>query len=214
MAACGAGGAAAGDAGDWVSQQHFGRGPPPISNASDKTGHRAACHSHAADSYSYCRNSAPTRDLPRVARGGYHDFRQRNHLNGRIREAESSFATATWDAARYRIWRSGNAQKVQSNGGGISSGLGFSEDRSCKPSTPSARKRSTHLPTVFGVVWSRPDGHGHAAIHHGANSSALDLSASGWHSCGCPISPQRIAAFGKISVPGADRINNLLKVHI
>jgi hypothetical protein len=81
-------------------------------------------------------------------------------------------------------------------------------------STPSARKRSTHLPTVFGVVWSGPGGHGHAAIHHGANSSALDLSASGWHSCGCPISPQRIAAFGKISVPGPDRIDNLLKVHI
>ena len=133
---------------------------------------------------------------------------------GRLIEAESSFATATWDAARYRIWRSGNAQKVQSNGGGISSGLGFSEDRSCKPSTPSARKRSTHLPTVFGVVWSGPGGHGHAAIHHGANSSALDLSASGWHSCGCPISPQQIAAFGKISVPGPDRIDNLLKVHI
>jgi NMT1/THI5 like len=80
--------------------------------------------------------------------------------------------------------------------------------------TPSARKRSTHLPTVFGVVWSGPGGHGHAAIHHGTNSSALDLSASGWHSCGCPISPQRNAAFGKISVPGPDRIDNLLKVHI
>ena len=32
--------------------------------------------------------------------------------------------------------------------------------------------------------------------------------------CGCPISPQRIAAFGKISVPAPDRIDNLLKVHI
>src|SRR6266536_1528261 len=27
------------------------------------------------------------------------------------------------------------------------------EERSRKPSTPSARKRTTHLPTVFGVVW-------------------------------------------------------------
>jgi hypothetical protein len=26
------------------------------------------------------------------------------------------------------------------------------DERSCKPTTPSARKRSTHLATVFGVV--------------------------------------------------------------
>ena len=42
-----------------------------------------------------------------------------------------------------------------------------------------------------------------------ARTLALDLSASGWHSCGCPISP-----FGKISVPGQYRIDNLLKVDI
>ena len=53
-------------------------------------------------------------------------------------------------------------------------------------------------------VWCglAPVGQGHAAIHHGANSSALDLSASGWHSCGCPISPQRIAAFGRSMASG------------
>jgi hypothetical protein len=101
---------------------------------------------------------------------------------------------------------------VRLYGNGIMVSRKFAEDPAA--ATPSARKRSTHLPTVFGVVWSGPGGHGHAAIHHGANSSALDLSASGWHSCGCPISPQRIAAFGKISVPGPDRIDNLLKVHI
>src|SRR5262245_65925730 len=39
----------------------------------------------------------------------------------------------------------------------VASGIWFGderglEDRSRKPSTPSAQKRSTHLPTVFGVV--------------------------------------------------------------
>jgi hypothetical protein len=29
------------------------------------------------------------------------------------------------------------------------------DDRSCKPASPSARKRSTHLATVFGVVLNR-----------------------------------------------------------
>src|SRR3954453_20657861 len=46
-----------------------------------KTGHRAACHSHAADSCSYCRNSAPTRNLPRVVRGGYHNSGSGMHIN-------------------------------------------------------------------------------------------------------------------------------------
>jgi hypothetical protein len=28
------------------------------------------------------------------------------------------------------------------------------DERSCKPATPSARNRATHLATVFGVVWN------------------------------------------------------------
>ena len=43
---------------------------------------RAACHLHAVDSCSYCRNSAPTRNLPRVVRRRYHNSGSDRHLNG------------------------------------------------------------------------------------------------------------------------------------
>src|SRR5262249_16954694 len=44
------------------------------------------------------------------------------------------------------------------------------EDRSRKPSTPSAQKRPTHLPTVFGVVLNwRAAAALDAAIHNGTN---------------------------------------------
>jgi hypothetical protein len=56
---------------------------------------RAACHSHAADSCSYCRNFAPTRNLPRLVRRGYHNSGSDMHLNGLVwTEAETGFATA------------------------------------------------------------------------------------------------------------------------
>ena len=63
-------------------------------------------------------------------------------------------------------------------------GLGFSEDRSCKQSTLK-RGSGEHLPTVLCGV-PGPDGHGHAAIHHGANSSALDL----WRQAGILVGAQ------------------------
>jgi len=75
---------------------------------------RAACHSHAADSCSYCRNSAPTRNLPCVVRRGYHNLGSDMHLNRLAwTVSETGFATATWDAGRCPSGSSGGPPALQ-----------------------------------------------------------------------------------------------------
>src|SRR5258706_11105397 len=89
------------------------------------------------------------------------------------------------------------------------------EERSRKPSTPSALKRATHLATVFVVVlyWRAA-----AALLMPRSTTARTMSSR-------PLgvrrallwvfirSPRESLRSGDISVPGPDRMDNLLKVH-
>jgi hypothetical protein len=96
---------------------------------------------------------------------------------------------------------------------GDESGL---EERSRKPSTPSARKRPTHLPTVFAVVLNLRAA---AALLSPPSTTARTISSRPfgvkraflWVSIRLSSESLR---FGNVSVPGQDRMDNLLKVHI
>jgi hypothetical protein len=90
------------------------------------------------------------------------------------------------------------------------------EERSRNPSAPWARKRSTHLATVFSVVlnWRAAGGLAHPFVHHGTHHGLSTFWGQtrilvGVHSVLCES-----LLFGDISVPGQDRMDNLLKVHI
>src|SRR5205807_8833741 len=103
----------------------------------------------------------------------------------------------------------------------VASGIWFGderglEDRSRKPSTPSAQKRSTHLPTVFGVVlnWCAA-----AALDKPRSATARTISSRpfGVRRAFLWVSIRSSAnrwGLGNISVPGLGRMDNLLKVHI
>jgi hypothetical protein len=87
------------------------------------------------------------------------------------------------------------------------------DERSCKPATPSARKRRTHLATVFGVTlnwraaaaWLNPPSTTARTIASFAVRGAflwlsIRFSANRWR-------------FGDFRVPGPGRMDNLLKDH-
>jgi hypothetical protein len=92
---------------------------------------------------------------------------------------------------------------------------GFDE-RSCKPATPSARKRPTHLATVFGVVLNSPA----AAAFDRPPSITLRAIASrpfGVSDAFLCVSirfSRESLTFGDISVHASNRMDNLLKDHI
>jgi hypothetical protein len=90
------------------------------------------------------------------------------------------------------------------------------EERSCKPSTPSARKRPTHLATVFGVVLYRPVT---AALLNPPSTTARTIASR-------PRGVRRAFLWlfiwslrgtlklRNLSFLGSDQMDNLLKDHI
>ena len=66
------------------------------------------------------------------------------------------------------------------------------DERSCKPSTPSARKRATHLRAVRGQTpAARAAASGVCPLTTCRTRSALDHAASDGHSYGCSSGPPR-----------------------
>src|SRR5262249_52259230 len=115
-----------------------------------------------------------------------------------VRRSRRKFSTAS--AVASGIWP------------GDESGL---EDRSRKPSTPSAQKRSTHLPTVFGgrIELVRSRGFGHAAIRNGTHHFLSTFRGQASILMGVHSVLRESLRFGNIRVPGLDRMGNLPKVH-
>jgi hypothetical protein len=89
------------------------------------------------------------------------------------------------------------------------------EERSCKPTTALARKRATHLATVFGVVLNRRA----AAAFDTPPSITRRAIASrpfGVRDAFLCVSIRLLREslrFGDISVHGSNRMDNLLKAH-
>ena len=143
-------------------------------------------------------------DMDDLARGGplvAADRLGRLSANSRLRPRRLRMRltvaadTPTSAAICLPVWRCLRKASTAAQTAGVAwlgeeSGL---EERSCKPSTPSASNRSTHLATVLGVVlnWRAA-----AALDvrppppH--EPSSLDLWASKAHSCACPFGPLRI----------------------
>src|SRR5580704_2700831 len=90
------------------------------------------------------------------------------------------------------------------------------EERSRNPSTPSPRKRPTHLATVFGVVLNRRAA---AALLRPKSTTTRTISSRPFgvrraFLCVSIRFSSESLRFGNIRVPGRDRMDNLLKVHI
>jgi hypothetical protein len=107
-----------------------------------------------------------------------------------------------------RPWRMGPAQ--------FGSAMSEARDeRSCKPATPSARKRRTHLATVFGVTlnWRAA-----AAWLNPPSTTARTIASRPFAVRGAFLWPSiRFSAnrwrFGDFRVPGPGRMDNLPKDH-
>src|SRR5262245_38928410 len=89
------------------------------------------------------------------------------------------------------------------------------EERSCRPSRPCSLKRSIHLATVLGVVLKRRAA---AALLNPCSTTARTISSRPFGVRQALLwvfirSPDESLTFGDISVPGPDRMDNLLKVH-
>ena len=89
------------------------------------------------------------------------------------------------------------------------------EERSRKPTTPSALKRATHLATVLGVVlnWRAAAALLSPLLHDGADHVLSTFGREAGIVVGVHSVPRRMLRSGDISVPGPDRMDNLLKVH-
>src|SRR6516165_3662715 len=112
--------------------------------------------------------------------------------------------TPTSAAICWPVWRCRRKDSTAEQMAGVAwlgdeSGL---EDRSRKPSTPSAANRAIHLAAVFGVVLN------HRADHHLSTFRRQRRIPVRVHSVLCES-----LTFGDISVHGPNRMDNLLKGH-